>query len=69
MWKREPKDKHIYKNKQHHIQTYMYSMFVIVELFYGTQGRRERKRERVSTVSKYITSVKVEDITVCIESS
>jgi hypothetical protein len=42
-------------------------MFVIVELPYGIQGRRERKRERVSTISKYVTSVQVEDITICTE--
>jgi hypothetical protein len=44
MWKIDPKDVHI--NKHHdHIQTYMKNMFVIVELLYRTQGRRERKRE------------------------
>jgi hypothetical protein len=39
------KNKHIHKNKHDHIKTQMYNMFVTVELFYGTQGKRERKRE------------------------
>jgi hypothetical protein len=43
-WKIDPKDKHTHKNKQDHTQTQMYKMFIIVELFYGTQGKRERKR-------------------------
>jgi hypothetical protein len=34
----------MHKNKCDHIKTYMY-MFVIVELPYGTWGRKERKRE------------------------
>jgi hypothetical protein len=34
-------------------------MFVIVEILYGNQGRRERKREcKASTIWKYITSMK-----------
>jgi hypothetical protein len=39
------KDKHINKNKHDHIQTQMWNIFVTVELLYGTQGKRERKRE------------------------
>jgi hypothetical protein len=46
MWKMDPKDKHIHKNKQYHMQTLIQSVFVIVELLYGTEGRRERKGER-----------------------
>jgi hypothetical protein len=42
-------------------------MFVIVELLYGTQGRRERKRMTESTISKYISSVQVEDVVICTE--
>jgi hypothetical protein len=45
MWKTEPKDKHIHKNKHDHTQTHAKNMFVTVELLYGTCGRRERKRE------------------------
>jgi hypothetical protein len=41
-------------------------MFVRVELFYETQGDRERNRE--SAILKYITSGQVEDITTCTES-
>jgi hypothetical protein len=37
-------------------------MFVTVKVLYGTQGRRERKRMRESTILKYITSVQVQDI-------
>jgi hypothetical protein len=44
MWKIDPKDKHIPKTKHDHIQTYMQSMFVIVELLYGAR-QRERKRK------------------------
>jgi hypothetical protein len=36
------KDKHVHKNKNDHIQTQMYYISVIVEILYGTQGRRER---------------------------
>jgi thiamine phosphate synthase YjbQ (UPF0047 family) len=43
--KKDSKYKHIHKNKHAHIQTHMYSKFVIVELLYGTWGKRERKRE------------------------
>jgi hypothetical protein len=39
------KDKQIHKNKHDHIQTQMYNMFATVELLYGTQGKRERKRK------------------------
>jgi hypothetical protein len=45
MWKIDPKDKQIHENKHDHMQRYIQSMFVIVELHYGAQGRRERKRE------------------------
>jgi hypothetical protein len=45
MWKIDPKDKHIHKNKYDHTQIHAYNIFVIVELHYGTLGRRERKRE------------------------
>jgi hypothetical protein len=44
-------------------------MFVIVELLYGTWGRREGKKNVLeSIILKYITSVQVEDIIVCSES-
>jgi hypothetical protein len=44
-------------------------MYEIEELLFGTWGRRERKRElEKSTISKYIASVQVEDIIICIES-
>jgi hypothetical protein len=44
-------------------------MSVIVELHYGTQGRRERKKkDRASTISYCITSVNVKDRMICIES-
>jgi hypothetical protein len=39
------KDKHMHKNKHDHIQTQMYNMFAMVELLYGTSGKREMKRE------------------------
>jgi hypothetical protein len=45
MWKIDPNDKHTHKNKHDHIQTYMYNIFVTVELLYGTWGKRDRKRE------------------------
>jgi hypothetical protein len=45
MWKIDSTDKCTYKSKHDHIHTYIENMSVIVELFYGTQGRRERKRE------------------------
>jgi hypothetical protein len=45
MWKIDPKDKHMPKNKHDHIQTQMCNMFVTVELLSGTWGKRERKRE------------------------
>jgi hypothetical protein len=40
-WKIDPKDKHVHKNKEYKLR---WNMFVIVELLYGTQGKRERKR-------------------------
>jgi hypothetical protein len=44
-------------------------VFVIVEVLYGTQERRKGKEnDRESTISKYIGSVQVQDITICIES-
>jgi hypothetical protein len=52
MWKIDPKDKLIHKNKHNQIQTHMQNMFVIVDLLYGTQGSRERKRERASKIHK-----------------
>jgi hypothetical protein len=45
LWKIDPKDNGIHKNKHDHIHIYIENMFVIVELLYGTLGRRERKRE------------------------
>jgi hypothetical protein len=39
------KDKHIHKNKHDYIQTQIQNMSVRVEILYGTQGKRERKRE------------------------
>jgi hypothetical protein len=46
----------------------MKNTFVIVELPYGTRGE-EGKEKNVTelTISKYITSVQVEDIMTCIE--
>jgi hypothetical protein len=43
MWKIDPKDKHIHKNKYNHIQTDMQNTFVIVELFYETWRRKEKQ--------------------------
>jgi hypothetical protein len=44
-------------------------MFVIVELLYGTMGRRKGKENDRESIMKHITSVQVEDITmICIES-
>jgi hypothetical protein len=37
MWKIDPKDKHVQKTNM--------IIFLIVELLYGTWGKRERKRE------------------------
>jgi hypothetical protein len=45
MRKIDPKNKHIHKTKHDHIPTQMWNMFEIVELLYGTRGRKERKRE------------------------
>jgi hypothetical protein len=45
MWKIDTKDKHLHRNKHDNMQTHRQNMFVIVELLYGTLGRRERKRE------------------------
>jgi hypothetical protein len=39
------KDKHIYKNEHDHKQTQIQNMLVTVELHYGTQGKREKKRK------------------------
>jgi hypothetical protein len=69
-WKIDPKDKHIHKNKHDYTQIYKQNVFVTVELLYDMLGRRERKKnDRVSTKLKYITSVNVEDIMICIDSS
>jgi hypothetical protein len=43
MWKIDPKDKHIHKNKHALIQIHMQNTSVIVEQLYGTQEKRERK--------------------------
>jgi hypothetical protein len=32
MYKIDPKNKHVYKNKHDHIQTHMWNMFIVVEL-------------------------------------
>jgi hypothetical protein len=45
IWKMDPKDKHIHKDRHDHTQTQMWNMCVTVELLYGTWGRRDRKRE------------------------
>jgi hypothetical protein len=45
MWKTDPKDKTYTQNQTRSYKTYMQNMFVIVELFYGTWGWRERKGE------------------------
>jgi hypothetical protein len=39
------KDKHMHKNKHDHMQTQILSMFLTLELLYGTQGMRKRKNE------------------------
>jgi hypothetical protein len=39
------KDKYTLKNKHYLIQTEMLNVFVTVKQLYGTQGKRERKRE------------------------
>jgi hypothetical protein len=44
IWKIDQKDKHTHKTKHDHILTHIYNLVVIVELLYGTQGRRERQR-------------------------
>jgi hypothetical protein len=43
-------------------------MVVIVELLYGTEGRRKKENDRASIISENITSVKIEEIRICIES-
>jgi hypothetical protein len=43
----------------------MNNMFVIVELGGGEKGK---ENDRESTILKYITSVQVEDVIICIES-
>jgi hypothetical protein len=40
-----PIDKHTHKNKHDYVQTEIQNIFVTVELFYGTWGKRERKRK------------------------
>jgi hypothetical protein len=40
------KGKQIHKKKHDHIQSELYNMVLIVELLYGTRGKRKRKRER-----------------------
>jgi hypothetical protein len=45
MWKTDLKDKCIHKSKHDNIHIYIENMFVRVELFCGTGGRKERKRE------------------------
>jgi hypothetical protein len=45
MQKIDPKDKHTHKSKHDPIHIYIENLFVILGLLYGTQGRRERKRE------------------------
>jgi hypothetical protein len=44
MWKIDPNDKFIHKNKHDHIQTHMQNMFAIVELLYGNWERNKEKR-------------------------
>jgi hypothetical protein len=44
-WKIDTKNNHLHKNKHDHVQTQIQTMFVIVELLYGTQGKKEMKRE------------------------
>jgi hypothetical protein len=46
MWKIDPKDKHILKNKHDHIQTYIQNMFVIAELLYGGKGKESDKSQQ-----------------------
>jgi hypothetical protein len=69
MWKIDPKDKHTHKNKQDHIQTYMQKMFAIVGLLYVTgEGGKGIDNDKKSTISKYVTSVQVENRMMCTES-
>jgi hypothetical protein len=49
----------IYTNKCDHIQTQMKNMFATVELFYGTQGKRERKENDRASVILY--TIRCED--------
>jgi hypothetical protein len=44
IWGRQIQKINIYTKNKHHIQLYIWNMFVIVELHYGTQGKKERKR-------------------------
>jgi hypothetical protein len=45
MWKIDPKDKYVHKNKHDHIQAYISNMFVEVKHLFENWGRREKKRE------------------------
>jgi hypothetical protein len=69
MWKIDPKDKHILKNKHDQIQTLMYNMFATwnYSMELGERGKR-KENGRASVISKNIASVKVEDYRMCIES-
>jgi hypothetical protein len=69
VWKIEPKDKHIQKNKQDNIHIYIQNMFVIVKPCYGTwEGRKGKENDGESKIIKYITSLQVEGIMICTES-
>jgi hypothetical protein len=64
MWKIDPKDRNVHKNKHDQTQTHMQNKFVIVKLLYETWGRRERKREQLSSNN----IVNIEEIRICTES-
>jgi hypothetical protein len=43
MWKIDPKDKHIHKNKHYHIQNHLQNIFVIVELRERGKGKENNR--------------------------
>jgi hypothetical protein len=65
MWKADPNEKCIHKNRHDHIHIYMQNMFVIMDVR-GAGTRKKNVRE--STISKYFTFMKVEEIKIGTES-
>jgi hypothetical protein len=69
MCKIDPKDKHIHKNKHDHVQTYVEHVCNRRTALWNLEEiEKGKENERVSKILKYITSMKTEDITICIES-